>query len=65
MEVRTNHMESARRCLAAAVERMDVKDFKTAGALFRAAGRYMDEIWAGSDDEAGELLTFPIALTGR
>jgi hypothetical protein len=60
MEVRTHRrLESARRSLQAGFEHLETGDFRSAGALFRCAGKYLSEI--GERDVMGEIITFPLA----
>jgi hypothetical protein len=63
MEVGRNErqMECARRSLQAAFAHLDYGDFATAGALFRAAGRYVEGIGEGKAHDAGAVVAFPCA----
>jgi len=58
---KSGRMEGARRCLQAAVEHMAKQDFTNAGALFRAAGRYMDDMSNGNGPTTGDVVPFPLS----
>ena len=59
MEARTDAMISAQRCWQAALEHLDLGDFKTAGTLIRAVGRYVERMDEGKSDATGEVVPFP------
>lgn len=51
--------ESALRSLQAAAEHVRLGDFKTAGALLRCAGRYVERMNAGGGHQTGEVVQLP------
>lgn len=61
MEVNGRAMVSARRCWLAALEQMEVGDFKAAGALIGAVGRYVEQIHGIEGTTFGEVIAFPLA----
>lgn len=52
-------IESARRSWQAALEHLECGDFKTAGALFRATGRYVERIGEESQTTTGVVVQLP------
>ena len=61
MEGERRRLESARRSLQAGFEHLEFGDYRSAGALFRCAGKYLSEIGERDDARTGDVLVFPLA----
>jgi len=61
MEVSQRRLESARRSLQAGFEHLEFGDYRSAGALFRCAGKYLSEIGERDDARTGDVVVFPLA----
>lgn len=61
MEVNERAMVSARNCWLAALEHMENGDFRTAGALIGAVGRYVEQIHDEEGTTVGAVIAFPLA----